>query len=99
MRDGDDGAIVVIVGNRSTVQPGVQRRADFRRCHEQPQRQRQNSRREEDSFARSAIEMALSVSQIVCNIAGAGPDASGFAFLIVAIRNAYRPDAATSRWG
>jgi len=57
MRDGDNGAIVVIVGNRSTVQPCVKRRADFRSRHEQPQRERQNPRREENSFARATIEL------------------------------------------
>ena len=57
VRDGDDGAIVIIFGNCSAVQPRVQRRADFRRRHEQPQRERQNPRREKNSFARAAVEL------------------------------------------
>ena len=60
MRDGNDGAIVIVFGNCSAVQPRVQRRADFRRRHEQPQRERQNPRREKNSFARAAVELEFS---------------------------------------
>ena len=44
VRDGDDGAIVVVIRNRSAVQPRMERRMDFSRRQEQPYRQRQDSR-------------------------------------------------------
>ena len=54
VREGDDGAIVVI-GNCSAVKPRVKRRMRFGKRHEQPQRERQNSRREKNPFACAAI--------------------------------------------
>jgi hypothetical protein len=75
MRDGDDGAIVVIIGNRSAVQPRVKRRMDFRRRQEQPYRQRQNSSGNVKTFPRPAIELARLELQIVCNVASGLPPA------------------------
>jgi len=67
VRDGDDGAIVVVFWNRSAVQPRVNRRADFRRRHDKPDRQRQSRPRGKNPLARPVVELAFSVSQIVCN--------------------------------
>ena len=59
MRDGDDGTIIIVIWNRSAVQPCVERRMDFSRRHEQPDRERQSSRRPVEIQTREAIYLAL----------------------------------------
>jgi len=77
MGDKDDGAIVVVLGNGATVKPRMKRRAKFCRRHEQPQRQRQYPHGPVKHQAQTAIEMALFVLQLVCNLAKTAPDAIG----------------------
>jgi len=75
VRDGDNGAIVV-VGNCSAVQPRVKRRTHFRERHREPDRQRQRRRRAVQARACATVELVPSVSQIVCNIVNTVPGAS-----------------------
>jgi hypothetical protein len=78
MRDGDDSAIVIVLGNRPAVQPRVEWRPRFGHGHEQPDGQRQNARRQKKTLAVSAADWKPSVLQSVCNIANATTPASGF---------------------
>ncbi|MGP8019668.1 MAG: hypothetical protein ACLPRE_01530, partial [Limisphaerales bacterium] len=75
VRNGNDGAIVV-VRNRSPMQPRVQRRADFCNRHEQPNCERQNPRREKNPFAHAAVNLAPLILQNICNVASHLPTAS-----------------------
>jgi hypothetical protein len=76
VRDGHHRAVVVIVGNRPAVQPGVQRRTQFRRRHEQPDGERQDRRRRVQAAPPPTADGIYQL-QIVCKIAGIVPDASG----------------------
>jgi len=51
VRDGDNGAIVVVIRDCSAVQPCVNRRINFRRRHDEPNCQRHRRRYAENSFA------------------------------------------------
>ena len=65
MRNANDRAIIVILGNDATMQPRMQRRAKLRRRHEQPQRQRQNRRRDEEPFASASSDWIYQL-QTIC---------------------------------
>jgi hypothetical protein len=56
MRNANYRAIIVVFGNGATMQPRMKRRAKLRRSHKQPQRQRQNRRRDEEPFASTSFD-------------------------------------------
>jgi hypothetical protein len=56
----------------------MQRRANFRRRHEQPHGQRQNACHQVKTLAHPAVDWILSVLQSICKIAGDVPSASDF---------------------
>jgi hypothetical protein len=65
MRNANYRAIIVVFGNGATVQPRVQRRANFRRRHEQPDGQRQHARRCEYPFASTSFDWIYQL-QTIC---------------------------------
>jgi hypothetical protein len=78
MRNANYRTIIVIYGNGSAVQPRMERRANFRRRHEQPHGQRQNTRRQIKTLAQPAADLAVSALQSIYKLAGNVPSASGF---------------------
>ncbi len=75
MNKGDNRAVIVVVGNRSAVQPCVQGCPRLGGGHEQPHRQRQNCRCSVKTLPPPAINSTLLVLQTVCNIAKDMPPA------------------------
>jgi hypothetical protein len=76
MRNDDDGAIVIRGGNGTTVQPGVKRRAYFRRRHQEPDGQRHHARRQKEALPGSAADGMLFQLHCVGKVATDMPSAS-----------------------
>ena len=65
MRNANDRTIIIVFGNDATMQPRMKRCAKLRRSHEQPQRQRQYCRRDEEPFASASFDWIYQL-QTIC---------------------------------
>lgn len=73
MNEGDNGTVIVVVGNGSAMQPCMQGRPRFRDGHEQPHHQRHHGRCGVKALPPRAIDWTRPVLQTVCNLAHGVP--------------------------